>query len=298
MPQINALDLAMTPKSLADINNVKVDYLPDVWKWQQNASQRDQTTLADMMRAAAEEEAMGPGRLQKQQADLQSTLLGNQEKEQDIRNKTMNNELGKYLLPQKKITEWKKLIGEASDTDFRMAENEVYTMLRSQDPKIRAVGKQLESGLKEAVTQRLQGDQQLRVQGANNAAAMARQKQQQAHQIELEKMRVNRALRVAEIGAAARKAAGAAKSPKDWEALATALGQEMLSEKDSELKAVLVQQIEYAQMMAERLKNMPPQINPEAVGGGKLTDPKAAPMPSAPGMAPKAGTRENPIKLD
>jgi hypothetical protein len=174
MPQINALDLAMTPKSLADINNVKVDYLPDVWKWQQNASQRDQTTLADMMRAAAEEEAMGPGRLQKQQADLQSTLLGNQEKQQDIRTKTRDNDFNDYLLPQKKITEWKKLIGDASDTDFKMAENEVYTMLRSQDPKVRAIGKQLEGGLKEAVKARLVGDQQVRVQNIKEAGDTSR----------------------------------------------------------------------------------------------------------------------------
>ena len=174
MPQINALNLANTPRSLADIANVRVSDMPSVWEWQRNSQQMDQTTLEDMMRAANEEATLSPGRVKRQEADLQSVLLGNQEKQQDITKKTMDNELAAHLLPQAKQTEWKKLLKEASDSDLKVAENEVYNMLRSPDPKIRAVGKQLESGLTEAVKQRLQGDQQMRVQSSQNAAAAAR----------------------------------------------------------------------------------------------------------------------------
>ncbi len=285
MPQINALNLAMTPRSLADINQVPVSNMPDVWQWQQNATQMDKTTLADMMRAAEEEAALGPGRLKRQEADLQSVLLGNQEKEQDIRGKKMNNELGEYLLPQKKITEWKKLVSDASDSDLKVAENEVYTMLKSPDPKVRAMGKQLEGGLKEAIKARLEGDQQIRVANVNNAASSARQRELFKHQMDLETIRTGKATAVAAINAEARKkAAEAGADPKKWQELAVQLQVKLQSEAAPEIRQELSTQIQFAQTMAERLAPpAAPQINPDVVGGGKLT-PGRGPMPNPAGV--------------
>lgn len=284
MPTIASHNLQLNPRSLQDISGLDPTWFPEAMSWAGRANQMDTTTLEDAMRAAAHEKAMDPLRLRKQQADIDQTIASTGLTKANTVKQDMENEVYGATKKQRIETEGRKLLSEASDADLKILESQVYTALQSKDPKEWQAAQAIVPHLKFAVQERFKTDQQLRVQGSANAAAMARQKQQQEHQIELEKMRVDRALKVAEIGASARRAAASAKTPKDWEALATSLAQQMLTETDAEVKAALVQQIEYAQAMAERLKNMPPQVDPAAFSNSKLKDPKTVPMPTAPGV--------------
>lgn len=292
MAQANAFNFQLNPQSLAQLGNVRPDYMPDVWQWQENAAQHDQVGLADLMRAAQHEKQMDPGRLQRQEADLQSVLIGNTGKTLDNEGKVltnkktaMENEVAEYVLPKKKEAEWRKLLTGISEEELKGAEAEVRKLLISSDPKQRAIGKQLEGGLKEALTARFQGDQQMRVQGSANAAAMSRQNDQQAHAIELEGMRTAKALAVQQLrGEVAKAKQGAGLNPKKWQELAVSLAVKLQNETDPDIKAQLNDELQFAQQMAERLAPVaPPQVDPTRVGGGKLR-PGRDPMPSAPSV--------------
>ena len=285
MATISTQHLQLNPQNLKSLDGLDPTWFPEAMSWSQRANQLDTTTLEDAMRAAAHEKAMDPLRLSKQQADIDSTIASTgltkaNTSEQEMKNKVYGTNIDRRI-----ESEGKELLLKAEQADFDRFELDVYSGLRSKDPQVRKASQAMLPMLKFAQQERIKTDQQLRVQGSANAAAMTRQKQQQKHQIELEKMRAERALKVADISAAARKAAAAAKTPKDWEALAASLAQQMMTEQDPEIKAALAQQIEYAQVMAERLKPMAPQVNTEVVGGGKLVDPRKTPMPIAPGAS-------------
>ena len=303
MAQVNGFNFQSTPQNLAAINNVRPDYMPDVWDWQQRAQQHDNTGLADVMRAAQHEAAMDPGRIQKQAADLESVMAQTAGTKLDNTRKGMDNELQQHLLPQKKIQDFKDLILKGSEADEKMAQIEIDKMLRSNDPKVKSYGQQLLDASRKAVEERRKADLDWKYKrqelGITEGGANARQSQRFVHEKEMEGLRTAKAIKVAEISAAARKAkleAGA--NPKKWQELAVALTMELRQAVDPEIKATLAQELEFAQTMAERLAPVaPPQIDPNQVGGGKLV-PGRAPMPQAPGAGPKLGTRENPIKLD
>ncbi len=293
MPIPNA-QFAMTPGALAQLGKIRPDYMPDVWAWQNRATQADNTTLADMMRAAQEEEQLSPIRVKRSQADLESVMantdrtrgLIDQDKEVTTQ-KRMANELEQHLLPQKKVTEFAELVTKADDEQRKQAELKVYEMLQSSDPKVRAIGQQLYPTLKSAIDKAYDVDVttkgQLKVAGANNAAAAARQQELFRHQADLETQRTGRATAVAAINAEARKAAAAAGSdPKKWQELAVSLQLKLLATpiENTEAREELAKEIMIAQTMAERLAPQPaPVVDTNKVGGGKLKDARG-PMPN------------------
>ncbi len=201
MPNPNA-QFAMTPGALAQLGKIRPDYMPDVWAWQNRATQADNTTLADMMRAAQEEEQLSPIRVKRGQADLESVMVNtdrtrgliDQDKEVTTQ-KRMDNELAQHLLPQKKVTEFAELVTKADDEQRKQAEIKVYQMMQSSDPKVRAMGQQLYPTLKAAIDKKFNVETetagQLKVQGSANAAAAARNAQTIAANRELEQMRID-----------------------------------------------------------------------------------------------------------
>ena len=289
-------NFAIDPKSLADINSVRVADMPSVWAWQDRATQADNTVLSDLMRAAKEEQQLSPTRVKQADATLESTILGNKGKRLDNTSKEMSNELEAYLLPKKKISEFKKLIVDGSESDRKVAENKIYEMLRSPDPKTRAIGQQLYPTLKSAADEAYKSDLvtqgQLKVAGANNAAALGRQKNLFEQQRTLQEMRDKAAFDRAQI----RKAqAEAGKDPKKWQEIAGSLFMKWRTMPEGEARDEVENEMQFAQTMAERLGPVAaPQVNPATVGNGKLV-PGREPMPSPSGAKP--GSKENPIIL-
>jgi hypothetical protein len=303
MAQVNGFNFQSTPQNLAAINNVRPDYMPDVWDWQQRAQQHDNTGLADVMRAAQHEAAMDPGRIQKQAADLESVMAQTAGTKLDNTRKGMDNELQQHLLPQKKIQDFKDLILKGTEADEKMAQIEIDKMLRSNDPKVKSYGQQLLDASRKAVEERrkaaLDWKYKSKEIGATQAGANAQQAARFVHEKEMEGLRTAKAVKVAEISAAARKSASSnGADPKKWQETANKLFAELRAEQDPEIRQRLSEELQFAQAMAERLAPVaPPQIDPSKVGDGKLV-PGRAPMPQAPGTGPKLGTKENPIKLD
>jgi hypothetical protein len=303
MPQVNAFNFQSTPQNLAAINGVRPDYMGMVWDWQQRAQQHDQTGLADLMRASQHEATMDPIRVQQGQATLADTQAGTAGKLLNNEEQRMKNEVAQHVLPQAKIQAFKDLILKGTEGDEKMAQIEIDKMLRSNDPKQRAYGTQLLNTSRKAIDEKrkeaLAWEFKQKELAMTEGGANSRQAALFAHQKDLETMRTGRATAVAAISAAARKAkldAGA--NPKKWQELAVSLAVSLRSEQDPEVKAMLQEELTFAQQMAERLTPaQAPVIDPTKVGDGKLKDPRG-PIPQAPGAGPKLGTKENPIKLD
>lgn len=158
MAQVNPFNFQLNPSSLAQLSNVRPDYMPDVWQWQQNAAQHDQVGLADLMRNAEHEKAMDPGRLAQQQATLESTIASTEGTRLDNQGKVMKNELEQYLLPQKKIQQFQDLILKGNEADEKLAQLEIDKMLRDPDPVVQARGKQLLAVSRKAIEEKRKAD--------------------------------------------------------------------------------------------------------------------------------------------
>ena len=186
MAQVNGFNFQSTPQNLAAINNVRPDYMPDVWDWQQRAQQHDSTGLADVMRAAQQEAAMDPGRIQKQAADLESVMAQTAGTKLDNTKKGMDNDVRAYNLPQEKLVAAKEMLLKGTEADEKLFGIEVDKLLRSDDPKKQAYGKQLLDVSRKAVEERraaelqrgtnkeritLEGDQRMREIGAQGVNA-------------------------------------------------------------------------------------------------------------------------------
>jgi hypothetical protein len=289
MPQATLPQMLNTPQDLVAAGNVKPQYLWALDQYMQNAQQGNQMGLAEMQRQAQQNTAMDPLLLAHQRLLNSGQDLSNQTAQAGLpgvtatsRKSVAQADLAEYLLPQEKIAGFKKLVAEGDENDRKHAEEQIWTMLRSPDPKQQAIGKQLRGTMEDAI------------KGSEAAAVkMAEIKQQGANSMAVERLRQEGRLAVAKVAAAAKREAAGAKSAKDWQGLATKWASDLFSEEDPEAKQTIRNNIEYAQSMAERLKPATPQVNPEALprnpDGSPLMVPARPTMPTPPGMTGAPG---------
>lgn len=171
MPQLVVPNFAMDPKSLAEISNVRPSYMPQVWQWQQNAGQADAASLADMARQAQFNQQEDPIKLQQLQATLASTLANTEHTQQQTRGTKLQNDLAEKVFPDAVHTKLKQLIAEGDKADQEHAEMQIYNMIRSPDPTIRAKGNALLPTLKSAIEEKNKGDQLARVANIHEAGS-------------------------------------------------------------------------------------------------------------------------------
>lgn len=297
MPQVSQFQPVVTPQSLAAIDGMRPSYMPDVWNFLERGSQADQASLTDLMRQTGHERTMDPIRVHQGEATLASTMAKTEGQRLDNTMKGYDNEVANSILPQKKITELKKLVTEGSEATHKAIEFEIDKMLRSGDPKQQAYGKQLLDASRKSIEERrakdLAWENRKKELDITEGGANSRQGALFKHQIALEEQRTNGRVKVAELNNAVKKAKlDAGGSPKKWQELAVQLGQAALKETDPEAKAALNEEMQFAQQMAERLAPQPaPQVNPEAIPGkdGKpaiLVQPRPASVPGVPGSTP------------
>lgn len=304
MAQVNGFNFQLNPQNLAALNGVRPDYMPDVWQWQQNAAQHDQTGLADLMRASQHEATMDPIRVQQGQATLADTQVGTEGKRLNNEAQRMKNEVEAYILPQAKLQAAKDLLLKGSEADEKLFAIEVDKMLRSDDPKKQAYGRQLLDTSRKALEEKRKAEldwsmkeKELRMQHSNAAGL---QSARFAHEKDLRTMDTGKAIAVATIQAEARKAAKeAGGNPKKWQELAVALAVKLQAETDPDVKMEIAKELQFAQDMAERLAPQPqPTLDTSKLPPGTpLKDPRG-PQPTPPSTGAKLGTPENPIKLN
>jgi hypothetical protein len=246
----------------------------------------------DMMREAQEQQALGPGRLAKQRADLESTQASTQSTLLGNKKLGMENEVMEHTLPQVKIQAAKDLILKGSEADRKMFEHKVYEMIQSNDPKQQAYGKPLYSTLKSTIDAETKESREreskrleLAQQGRNSIATVKATGEEQR---KLEDIKTNAKIRVAEINNITKKLKlEAAADPKKWQELAVKLAVALRNEKDPEARAALNDELQFAQTLAERLAPQPqPQVNPGAVPNNVLVPGRNPTIPSAPGVKP------------
>lgn len=251
--RMKEVPIDMTLESLAALNRTK---------------QNDELGLQELMRQQQFNRQADPMRLQQMQTTNDQGL-------QTLHQMRRANKEADATSAERVMAEYKGYLQKAGEADIVMAENKWREMAMSSDPKIADMGKRGLATTREFLLKK-----------QDNDAAMERQKQQSATQLEVARIGAGSREKVAALAAQARKDQAALKTPKDWQEYAVRQQMLLTQEADPAVRAALEQNLIYAQGQAERLR--PPQqtLNPEMTGG-MYQDPRG-PVPAPPGNKPAA----------
>lgn len=251
--RMKEVPIDMTLESLAALNRTK---------------QNDELGLQELMRQQQFNRQADPMRLQQMQTTNDQGL-------QTLAQLKRTNKEADFVSDEKMQADLIGHLSRAKQGDVDMAVARLQEMAMSEDLNLAARGRKLLAGTKEFL---------LRQQ--DNDAAMARQRQQSATQLEVARIGAGSREKVAALAAQARKEQAALKTPKDWQEYAVRQQMLLTQEADPAVRAALEQNLIYAQGQAERLR--PPQqtLNPEMTGG-MYQDPRG-PVPAPPGNKPAA----------
>lgn len=260
-----------TLQGLTQLNQVPVDMTLEGMAALRQRQQTDAITLQELARKQQHEQQMDPLRIRQQQ-------LANDVSLQNLGKTTRDNREADFTSNARMQDELKKHLLNADASDLAQIEQQGQRLAYSTNPRERATGQQILLQTKAAIQER----EKIRLQGVNslavaNVGAASRE-------------------RAAGLAATAKRAALTAKTPKDWQELAVRMQQQLFSEADPEARAMLSQQIQYAQQMAERLKPAQQAINPENAGG-MFVDPRGAIPPPPAKSTGQQASQQGPLKL-
>lgn len=246
--RMKEVPIDMTLESLAALNRTK---------------QGDELGLQELMRQQQFNRQADPMRLQQLQ-------IANDQGLQTLHQLRRNNKEADAVSAEKIMAEYKGYLQKAGEADIALAENKWREMAMSSDPKIADMGKRGLATTREFLLKK-----------QDNDAAMERQKQQSATQLEVARIGAGSRERVAALAAQARKEQATLKTPKDWQEYAVRQQMLLTQEADPAARAALEQNLIYAQGMAERLRP-PQQVLDPAMTGGMYQDPRGSvPTPPA-----------------
>jgi hypothetical protein len=262
-----------TIAQLGQLRNVPVDMTLASLGALNREQHQEELGLQDLMRQQQFNQAADPMRLQQMQTSNDISL-------EDLGTKRRTNREQDALSPAKIMAEYSGFMAKASANDLAMAEDRWRQLAMSNNPQERQLGIAGLQRTKEFLMERQKAD-----------ARLAEVRQMGRNQLDVANVGAASRERVAELAARARQDMATLKTPKDWQEYAVRKQLELQQEGDLEARNALVQQIQYAQQMAERLRP-PQQVLDPAVSGGMFTDPRGSVPP------PPVGAQTSPAMSD
>lgn len=129
-------NMLMNPAQLTQMGQVPFYLMPEAHNWMKQAQSADAATLQEIMAARQRTAQMHPLNMQREQATLESTLLGNQGKQLDLQKQ-------RVLQPKQIDNELLKLATEADENEWKQTELKIRNGVAQNNPEALKLYEQL-----------------------------------------------------------------------------------------------------------------------------------------------------------